>query len=449
MFVDPLGVDQLYGRIAIATAALTHALFATFIVGSSFAGAVVQTIGHLRGHRSFERLARLIAFTLIFSTAAVSFFGVILVFSLNIFWPHFWSTLFRIMFWPLLLEAGFFLGEAVFAYSWYYTWDLPGLQGRQRRWHLALGWGAAACSYIAMFMIDAVASFMLTPQAPEPLWHAILNPTVGSLHVHRIFGNLAWTGLALAAICAVGWLRAQTPTDGAFYRWAATVCFWGGFAALLVMPAIGYHYLLNVRYNQPQAFHTLMLGARSWLFDLVALLYSLLLVLGSVYIWSIVRRGAPDQSPSRVIVPWSLGFMTIAGIVFAMPYHIQHVPFARTVTDVAVNPWGKMQPYKYYAMAVLVSFGLTNWVVLSRSFSGRWSAWRSSAEALRDRLNPRLLIGLSLCAVLTMLSMGWARESSRAYNGYLIYGVMKLSDERSAYETLNEAGSSRDEREPR
>ena len=31
---------------------------------------------------------------------------------------------------------------------------------------------------------------------------------------------------------------------------------------------------------------------------------------------------------------------------------------------------------------------------------------------------------MCLCAVLTMFSMGWVRESARAYNGYLIYGVM-------------------------
>jgi hypothetical protein len=40
---------------------------------------------------------------------------------------------------------------------------------------------------------------------------------------------------------------------------------------------------------------------------------------------------------------------------------------------------------------------------------------------------------MCLCAVLTMLSMGWVRESARAYNGYLISGVIKLSDEQRTY----------------
>ena len=83
----------------------------------SLIGAATETIGYLTHNPRFERLSRLIAFTLIFTTAGVSFLGVTLVFVLNIFWPQFWSILFHIMFWPLLLEASFFLAEAVFAYA--------------------------------------------------------------------------------------------------------------------------------------------------------------------------------------------------------------------------------------------------------------------------------------------------------------------------------------------
>lgn len=434
MVVEPLEFPLIYGRVAIATAALTHALFATFIVGSSFFGAATETLGSIRRNERFERLSKLIAFTLILSTATISFLGVILVFSLNIFWPHFWSTLFRIMFWPLLLEAVFFLGEAVFAYSWYYTWDWSTTGMRKKTWHLVFGWGAAACSYIAMAVIDIVASYMLTPRPPEHMWQAVFNPTMGYLHVHRIFGNFTWTGFALAAICAAAWLRARTSADMAFYRWGATVCFFVGFGALLIMPAIGYQYLLQVRYTEPQAFSILMLEGRSWLFDMVALLYSLLVVLGSFYIWKVVSRTAPVQSAARIVLPASLVLLGAAGVVFAMPYHIQHIPGVPYVTDLVINPLGKMQPNKYFAISALVLFGFTNWLFLSRSFSKRWPGWRETADVVRDRTSPRVLIAISLCAILMMFTMGWARESARAYNGYLIYGVMTLADERPTYE---------------
>jgi hypothetical protein len=45
-----------------------------------------------------------------------------------------------------------------------------------------------------------------------------------------------------------------------------------------------------------------------------------------------------------------------------------------------------------------------------------------------------LLVALSLCAMLMMLTMGWARETARAYNGYLIYGVMSFEQEAALYQ---------------
>jgi cytochrome bd ubiquinol oxidase subunit I len=434
MFVEPLDIPILYGRIAIASAALIHALFATFIVGSSFIGAATETIGHLRGNRHFERLSRLIAFTLILTTAGISFFGVILVFLLNIFWPHFWSTLFRIMFWPLLFEACFFLGEAICAYAWYYSWDWSRSGNRPKQWHLAFGWGAAICSLIAMVMIDIVASYMLTPRPPDRMWQAIFNPTMLYLDTHRIVGNMTWTGLGLAALCAASFLRSRTDEDRSFYRWAGGVCFTIGFGAALVMPAIGYQYLLQVRYSEPQAFYTVMLGPRSWLFNVVALLYGLIAVCGSLYILRILQAGSSPDSAGRIIVPVSLAVLIVAGLVFAMPYHLQHLPFLSHLADTAINPLGKMQPNKYFAIAALVFFGLLNWVLFVRSFGGRAPWWKTAVTAGRERLNQTLLIMIAGCAILTMLSMGWVRETARAYNGYLIYGVMTLSDEQPTYE---------------
>ncbi len=432
MFVEPLDIPMMYGRIAIAATALTHALCATFIVGSSMLGAAFESIGYVRRDRRFERLARLIAFTLIFTTAAISFFGVTLVFLLNIFWPRFWSTLFRIMFWPLLLEACFFLGEAIFAYAWYYSWDWSKNSVQRQRWHLSFGWGAAACALIAMVMIDIVASYMLTPRPPDRMWQAIFNPTMLYLDQHRIVGNLTWTGFGLSAICAAAFLRSKTDADFFFYRWAGAVCFTVGFGAMLIMPAIGYQYLLEVRYTEPQAFHTVMLGRRSWLFDLVALLYGVMAVLGSLYIFRTIRSSASQGSAALLILPVSLAVLMVAGIVFAMPYHLQHVPFMSQLTDAAINPLGKMQPNKYFAISALVFFGLLNWIILVHSFGGRSSEGRISLS--HDRVNPTLLIIVAGCAMITMLSMGWVRETARAYNGYLIYGQMSFSDERSTYE---------------
>ena len=46
MGLDPLQIPMLDGRIAIALAALSHSLFATFIVGSSLIGAGIATAAY-------------------------------------------------------------------------------------------------------------------------------------------------------------------------------------------------------------------------------------------------------------------------------------------------------------------------------------------------------------------------------------------------------------------
>lgn len=452
MEMDALHIPMLYGRVAIAVAALAHALCATFIVGSSVIGAAMETIGHVKKNPRFERLARLIAFTLILTTAGVSFLGVTFVFLLNIFWPRFWSHLFHIMFWPLLLEASFFLAEAIFAYAWYYSWDWANQQPSRKHWHLAFGWAAAASSLIAMLMIDIVASYMLTPRPPDDTWAKLFNPTMIYLDTHRIVGNFTWTGFGLAGLCAAGFLRALHDDDRVFYRWAGGVCFLIGFGALLIMPAIGYQYLLRVRHIEPQAFYTLMLGARSWLFDLVALLYSLLVLFGSLYIWRILRTMSVshEEGTAGLILPISLLILAVSGMTFSLPYHLQHVPGLHLVTDRVINPLGKMQPNKYFALAFLVVFGFMNWLLFFRSFTNRFLWWEGLSGTLKkEPSSPALLMTLSFCAMLMMLTMGWARETARAYNGYLIYGQVRLDDERSTYEGTKHQAAKPDVAPPR
>lgn len=437
MDLEPLNIPMLYGRVAIASAALSHSLFATLVVGSAVIGAVVATVAHVTDEPRYRRLGHLIAFALVLSTATISFLGVSLVFALNIFWPQFWHKIFRIMFWPFVLEGCLFFGEAVFAYAWYYLWAWTETAGWRKRVHLAFGWLAAICAVVAMFFIDITASYMLTPHPPDSSWANILNPTMIDLDLHRWFGNLTWAGFALAALCSAAFLLAQADEDRRFYRWGGGVCFAVGFGALLIMPVIGYQYLLQVRYGEPQAFYTLMLGARSWLFDLVALLYGLIAVLGSLYMLRVVRSSSKPDDTARLILPVSLAVLVIAWLVFAMPYHLQHIPFLSQLTDVEINPLGKMQPNKYFAIAALVFFGLLNWILFLRSFTGPGSWWTTGVMSGQDRGSQKILIAVALCAMLTMGSMGWVRETARAYNGYLIYGEMKLSDERPTYEGCN------------
>lgn len=433
MPLEPLGISLSVGRVAIATSALLHSLFATFIVGSSLIGAVTATCSYMTRKEWFDRLARLIAFSLVLSTATISFFGVVLVFALNIYWPQFWHRIFQVMFWPFLGEAALFLGEAIFAYAWYYLWEW-GQNGWRRKAHLAFVWLAAGCALTAMFMIDVTASYMLTPHPVYSAWDNIFNPTMIHLDLHRWFGNLTWAGFALAGICAIGYLKSTTETDRTFFHKGGGYCFLIGYGALLVMPVVGYQYLLHLRYGQPQAFYTVMLGERSWLFDVVALLYGLLILVGSLYIIQMVRSKPNPPSSCSGFMPLSLIVILLAAMMLAMPYQLQHIPFLNRLTDQEINPLGKMQPYKYYALSGLVIFGFGNWLYALRAF-GRMSPVSILAIASgTPRRMASMLMTLAGLTVIIFLAMGWVRESARAVNGYLIYDVMRLEDEKSTYQ---------------
>ena len=427
MTLDPLDLPLLSGRIAIAAAALTHAMFATFIVGTTVIAAVTATIGYLTDRREYQRLAHQLAFTLVLMTGTVSFLGVALVFCLNIFWPRFWHTLFQIMFWPFLLEAALFLGEAVFAYAWYYLWDWAQAGGR-RLAHLSFAWLAALSAVAAMFMIDLTASFMLTPRSLQDDWINILNPTMIHLHLHRWVGNLVWAGFANAAVCAMAWRRSATDEDRAHYAWAGRYCFAIGFGALLLMPVIGYQYMLNLRYGEPQAFQTLMLGERSWLFNLVALLYSLLVLVGSTFILR-AGRAAERRPPSfDPFLRLSCIVIVAAGLLFTMPYYLDRFAWLSHATGWTINPIGKMQPFKYFAIATLIVFGAFNWLYFLRAGGLR------PVSGARAIFPARLLVTLAVLALSIYLAMGWSRETARAANGYLLYGAITLGDERPTYD---------------
>ena len=92
-----------------------------------------------------------------------------------------------------------------------------------------------------------------------------------------------------------------------------------------------------------------------------------------------------------------------------------------------------MQPNKYLAATVLVVMGSVSFIYYLASLRG--IGIRKERSAIQpDRAAPRLLITLSVLSILIFLVMGYSRETARASNGYLIYGMIRLADERPTYE---------------
>lgn len=408
---------MLGSRITIAVTASLHSLFATFIVGALLIGAICESVWVLTKDGRYERLAHSIARTIVLISASVSFAGVALVFFLTTLWPAFWTTLFRIMFWPLIFEASLFFAEAVCLYTWYYSW------GRWRhRVHLLVAWLGVGFAVVAMVMIDIVGSYLLTPRAPTETLHKIINPTMVQLTLHRFAGNLSWAGFALAALAAIRYLRSDDPGERAYQEWAGAFCLVAGFGFLMLMPVVGFSYLKAVRAASEGAFNRLMLGEKSWIFVIQVLLLDLLFWLGSWYMFRTASFHFKENKLfTRYYRPAVVGIMILAGIVFVMPYQTRYIPFAGAFTDSETNWLGKMQPHKYIAMGALIALGILNYGFYLGAFRFK-QVWGKGGT-----FSQFLLILLGIFTLLSMLNMGYARETARA--PYLIYGKMTIESE--------------------
>ncbi len=404
-------------RLAIALTASLHSLFATFIVGGMLLGAVAESVGVLTGRQRYERLSHSIARTLVLMSATVAFMGVVLVLFLTILWPNFWTTLFRIMFWPLIFEASMFLGEAACLYPWYYSW------GRwPRKVHLFIAWLGATFAVIAMTMIDTVGSFLLTPRPVLPALQRMLNPTMVQLTLHRFAGNLSWFGFGIAALSAIRYLRTNDPKERAYHEWVGAFAVIVGFGFLLLMPIIGFSYLKAVRFASEGAFSRLMLGEKSWIFVLQVFLIDVLIIVGTWYMFRMATFYYKDNLYFKRYRLLTFTLMGLAALLFVTPYQVRYIPFAEYFTSAQVNPLGKMQPYKYIAMGVLIALGIIN-------YGFYLSAIRSKTEWGGGGPLPQvLLIVLGLFTIFSMINMGYARENGRY--PYLIYGKMTIAGER-------------------
>ena len=409
---------SLFGsRLTIALTTSVHALFATFVVGGMIFGAMAESVGVLTHEERYERLSHSIARTLVLMSASVAFLGVVLVLFLTILWPTFWTTLFRIMFWPLLFEASMFLGEAACLYPWYYSW------GRwPRKTHLLIAWLGAGFAVIAMTMIDTVGSFLLTPRPVLPALQRMLNPSMVQLTLHRFAGNLSWFGFGIAGLSAIRYLRARDPQERAYQEWVGAFAIIIGFGFLLLMPIIGFSYLKAIRFASEGAFNRLMLGEKSWIFVLQVFLIDVLILVGTWYMFRMAGFRYKDNPRFKRYRLATFTLMAIAALVFVTPYQMRYIPFAEYFTSATVNPLGRMQPNKYIAMGVLIGLGILNYgfYLSALRFKTEWGNG--------GRLPQVLLIVLAVFTIFSMFNMGYARENGRY--PYLIYGKMTIEGQR-------------------
>ena len=171
MPIGDIQVPIIGKNVVIAGLVQTHILFAAFIIGAVLIAATSEYLGMITKQPYYERFARNLARFVVLLFASGAALAITFVLALVTLFPVFFSILQNIFFWVFLVEAFMFLGQIIIVYAWYNVWDKLAYR---KSLHVVFGMIAGFIGLMAMTMIDAVASYMLTPaEAPRPAtWRA-------------------------------------------------------------------------------------------------------------------------------------------------------------------------------------------------------------------------------------------------------------------------------------
>src|ERR687894_64354 len=425
MPVGNLDVPVIGKNVVIAVLVQSHILFAAFIIGAVLIAATSEYLGMVTKQNNYERFARTLARFVVLLFASGAALAITFVLALVTLFPVFFSYLQNIFFWVFFVEAFMFLGQIVIVYAWYNVWDKLAYR---KSLHVVFGFVAGFFGLMAMTMIDAVASYMLTPaEAPVgDVARTFLNQTMVPLNMHRFVGNFSYAGFLIAGWGAWRYLRVTREDDREYYDWMGHFGLIWGFGFLIMQPVIGYGYLKGIRESAPDAFNTIMLGSKAWVFNLLVTWIAILSIASTAYFVHKLRFAIKPIETLRKLSVGALGFTALFTVLNIIPTNASLIPQIGLVFGQGEGtqiPLGSMYPWKYIGLIGLMLVGFFIVAPYLRAsatgfYWGRASRWSQLA-----------LMACAFFVVLTMVTMGYTPETARRVDndpGYLINGCVKL-----------------------
>ncbi|MDQ3567129.1 MAG: cytochrome ubiquinol oxidase subunit I [Actinomycetota bacterium] len=428
MPIGDVQIPVIGKNVVIAVLVQSLILFATFIIGAVLIAATSEYMGMLTKQPRYERFARNLARFVVLLFASGAALAITFVLALVTLFPLFFSYLQNIFFWGFLVEAFMFLGQIIIVYAWYNVWDKLAYR---KSLHVVFGFIAGFMGLMAMTMIDAVASYMLTPaEAPvTDVARTFLNQTMVPLNMHRFVGNFSYAGFLIAGWGAWRYLRATREDEREYYDWMG---HWGvlwGFGFMIIQPVIGYGYLKGIRESAPDAFNTIMLGDKSWVFNLLAIYLTIMSLASTAYFVHKLRFSVQPVETLRKLAVGAIGFTGLFTVLNVIPADASLIPQIGLVflegNDTLI-PLGGMYPWKYIGLIGMMLVGFFVIALYLRATAtgfhyGRASRWSQFA-----------LMACTVTVVFTMVTMGYTRETARRVDndpGYLIYQCVTLDQQ--------------------
>jgi cytochrome d ubiquinol oxidase subunit I len=428
--IGNLDVPVIGKNVVIAILVQSHILFATFIIGAVLIAATSEYLGMVTKQSNYERFARNLARFVVLLFASGAALAVTFVLALVTLFPVFFSILQNIFFWVFLVEAFMFLGQIIIVYAWYNVWDKLAYR---KSLHVVFGFIAGFFGLMAMTMIDAVASFMLTPaevtSQADLVARSFLNQTMVPLNMHRFVGNFSYAGFLIAGWAGWRYLRTTREDDREYYDWMGHFGLLWGFGFLIMQPVIGYGYLKGIRESSPDSFNTIMLGDKSWVFNLLVIWIAVMSIASTAYFVHKLRFAVKPMETLRKLSVGALGFTALFTVLNIIPADANLIPQIGLVFGQGEGtqiPLGSMYPWKYIGLIGLMLVGFFVVALYLRAAAtgfhwGRASRWSQFA-----------LMACSVAVVLTMVTMGYTRETARRVDnnpGYLIHWCVKLDQQ--------------------
>jgi cytochrome bd ubiquinol oxidase subunit I len=423
--VGNLDIPGIGREVVMGVIWQSHMYAAAFIAGILVIASASEYMGVLTKQPRYDRFAKGAATALILIFATGSFIPIFGLLALITLFPVFWSHLQNIFFWVLFAEAWAFVGEIVLIYAWYATWEKLAFR---KKLHVVLGFMAAMLVTLQFTLINAVASYMLTPSvggAATDVAATYMNPTFVPLNMHRFVGNISFTGFVVAGFAGVRYLRSTQEEDREFFDWMGHWALVWGFGFLLLQPVIGFGYMKSIREQNTAAFDYIMLGDKSWLFNLLAIELAIMGVASVAYCLHKIRFAAKPMPTLRNMTMGSLWFMGLFSFLNVIPTDMNLVPqigwvfFEGEETRI---PLGAMYPWKYLGLIGLMLVGVFALALYLKAAAGGFHWGRAS------RWSQYALIATAVTVLATMATMGYTRETARrgAEPGYLINGCITL-----------------------
>ncbi len=428
MPIGNLDVPIIGKNVTIAVLVQSHILFAAFIIGAVLIAATSEYLGMVTKQPRYERFARNLARFVVLLFASGAALAITFVLALVTLFPVFFSYLQNIFFWVFLVEAFMFLGQIIIVYAWYNVWDKLAYR---KSLHVVFGFIAGFMGLMAMTMIDAVASYMLTPaEAPVgDVARTFLNQTNVPLNMHRFVGNFSYAGFLIAGWGAWRYLRSTRDDDREYYDWMGHFGVIWGFGFLILQPVIGYGYLKGIRESAPDAFNTIMLGDQAWLFNLLALWLTIMSIAATAYFVHKLRFASKPMPMVRKLTVGALGFTALFTVLNVIPANASFIPqigLAVAGGEDTKIPLGAMYPWKYIGLIGMMLVGFFVVALYLKAAAGGFEWGRAS------RWSQFALMTCAVTVVITMVTMGYTRESARRVDndpGYLIYNCITLDQQ--------------------